>query len=116
MQCMKCGREAEPHQVFCPECLAVMEKFPVKPGTHVTIPVRPKREYVPQVKKEKPEEIILRLQKKVRALAITAAVLFAALSLSAFLLYVQLTAPQEGPAIGSNYSTTDPVDDAPHQR
>ena len=116
MQCMKCGREAEADQVFCPECLASMERFPVKPGTHVTIPVRPRRERVPQIKKEKPEEIILKLRRKIRGLTIAVITLTVALSLSLLFLYFQLSAPQDGPAIGSNYSTTDPVSHAPHQR
>ena len=41
MQCLKCGREIAIEQVFCPDCLADMEKYPVKPGTVVHIPKRP---------------------------------------------------------------------------
>lgn len=40
MQCMKCGREIPAGQVFCEECLAEMEAYPVKPGTVVTLPPR----------------------------------------------------------------------------
>ena len=35
MSCMKCGKEVSEDQVFCPECLAEMERYPVKPGTPV---------------------------------------------------------------------------------
>ena len=38
MQCMKCGRDLQPGQVFCDECLEEMEKYPVKPGTVVLLP------------------------------------------------------------------------------
>ena len=31
MNCMKCGRETENEAVFCPDCLQIMEKYPV-PG------------------------------------------------------------------------------------
>ena len=40
MNCMKCGRETELEQVFCPDCLAVMEKYPVQPGIAVKLPQR----------------------------------------------------------------------------
>lgn len=43
MQCMKCGREIANRQVFCEECLTEMEKYPVKPGTVVQLPPRPKQ-------------------------------------------------------------------------
>ena len=43
MQCMKCGREIPAGQVFCEECLAEMAQYPVKPGTVVTLPTRPKQ-------------------------------------------------------------------------
>lgn len=42
MNCMKCGREIEEEQVFCAECLADMENYPVKPGTVVQLPIHPK--------------------------------------------------------------------------
>lgn len=41
MNCMKCGNETQGDQVFCAECLAEMEKYPVKPGIVVQIPVQP---------------------------------------------------------------------------
>lgn len=40
MQCLKCGREIPFGHVFCEDCLADMEKYPVKPGTHVHLPKR----------------------------------------------------------------------------
>lgn len=36
MTCLKCGRESE--QTFCEECRAVMDKYPIKPGTIVQLP------------------------------------------------------------------------------
>ena len=41
MKCMKCGRDVEPGQVFCPECLKGMEDYPVNPNVTVRIPRRP---------------------------------------------------------------------------
>ena len=40
MNCMKCGRETENEQVFCQNCLQIMEKYPVRPGTVVLLPRR----------------------------------------------------------------------------
>ena len=40
MYCLKCGNETENEQVFCKHCLEVMDKYPVKPGTHVQLPRR----------------------------------------------------------------------------
>lgn len=84
MLCMKCGREIDAEQVFCPECLADMEKYPVKPGTVVTIPRRPASN---QSKKQAnhrrhpaipPEEQIKKLKKRVTALTLALALTLAA--------------------------------------
>lgn len=40
MVCLKCGREIEENQVFCPDCVDDMEKYPVKPGTAIQLPRR----------------------------------------------------------------------------
>ncbi len=40
MNCMKCGREIDDGQCFCPDCLLDMERYPVKPGTAVLLPKR----------------------------------------------------------------------------
>lgn len=50
MSCMRCGKETEESQVFCAECLADMERHPVKPGTPVQLPVRQPN---PTVKRER---------------------------------------------------------------
>ena len=43
MYCMKCGREVEGEQVFCPDCLAQMEQEPVPMNASVKIPHQPPR-------------------------------------------------------------------------
>ena len=85
MKCMKCGREMESDQAFCPDCLLEMEKYPVKPDVHVHLPVRPKvqaaRKQALRRKNFSPEEQIRRLKKRVMiltgALIVTLALLFA---------------------------------------
>ena len=73
MNCMKCGRETGETEAFCEVCLADMEKYPVKPGTVVQIPVRPKE--VPAKKTTRrpqtpPEEQIKVLKKRVFVLGV----------------------------------------------
>lgn len=65
MKCMRCGRDIEAGQVFCPECLENMSRHPVAPGTPIRIPRRPD----PQLKraarrKVVPEEEQIRILKK----------------------------------------------------
>jgi hypothetical protein len=37
---MKCGKETQDGQLFCARCLEAMEAYPVKPDTHIQLPVR----------------------------------------------------------------------------
>ena len=73
MKCMKCGREMELEQSFCPDCLLEMEKYPVDPDAHVHIPVRPAaapaRKSPVRRRGLSPEEQIKKLKKHFRILA-----------------------------------------------
>lgn len=40
LNCMKCGRELEQPGAFCPDCLHIMQQYPVKQGTPVQLPRR----------------------------------------------------------------------------
>ena len=108
MGCMKCGRDLEPGQVFCQECLADMRKYPVKPGTVVTLPRRqeelPKRP--PRKKTLSPEEQIRRLRKRNRRLFVTSLVLILLLAVSAFFLVREIL-EEEHYRPGQNYSSMD---------
>ncbi len=85
---MKCGREIDEAQVFCPECLTEMEKYPVKPGTVVQLPARPKVAPVRKNTRRRPQlnqdEQIKHLKKRVwilrSLLALTMALLITATS------------------------------------
>lgn len=72
MNCMRCGREIRDGQVFCPECLAEMEKCPVKPDAPVRLPRRPDADLRRPVRKKGPseEEQIRILKKRVRILGL----------------------------------------------
>ena len=73
MQCMKCGREIPVGQVFCEECLAEMAAYPVKPGTVVTLPNRPKQVNSRKASGHRPavtlEQQVKKQSKTIRALS-----------------------------------------------
>lgn len=81
MGCMKCGRDMEEGQVFCASCLEIMRKYPVKPGTVVTIPTRhndaPARK-TPRKRTISPEEQVKKLRKRCRILGFFLALFIAA--------------------------------------
>lgn len=109
MHCIKCGREIKEPQVFCGDCLAVMERYPVKPSITVQIPVRPAD---PPVKKKQrkqkymePEDQIRHLRSQIRwvSLALVAALL--AFAVTAALLIRLLDQRDSEYGIGQNYGT-----------
>lgn len=71
MKCMKCGRDVEAGQVFCPECLKGMEDYPVNPNVTVRIPRRSEPAQgrkQPRRKQPSEEEQIRALKKRNRIL------------------------------------------------
>ena len=81
MGCMKCGRDLEEGQIFCANCLEVMEKYPVKPGTPVHIPVRredPPARRAPRRRMLPPEEQIRKLRRRNRVLFVISVLLLTA--------------------------------------
>ena len=106
MGCMKCGRDLEEGQIFCANCLEVMEKYPVKPGTPVHIPVRredPPARRAPRRRMLPPEEQIRKLRRRNRVLftltvlLLTATVLLGSVALQHFM-------EEKGYSPGQNYS------------
>ena len=90
MNCMKCGQKVKGQQVFCEDCLAIMETYPVKPGTPIQLPPPPPKNPAPvKVNKrrpKKPEEIILQLRSKVRLLTLALIVAMLAFIATAVML------------------------------
>ena len=117
MQCLKCGKKANGSHVFCDECLAIMQKYPVKPGIPVQIPQRESRasEKKPLPRRDaSPTEQINHLRTTVRWLLATVAVLSVMLIATAVMLIHTLERntilPDVGKSdIGKNYTTTDSV-------
>ena len=111
MGCIKCGRDTVSEQVFCPDCLAEMEKYPVRPGTVVQLPSRKNTSSVkkPQKKRTVPAEEQLKvLKKRYRNTVILLIVVTAIAVLLAFPAAEHL---MEGRfKIGQNYTTITPTE------
>ncbi|MCD7755393.1 MAG: hypothetical protein LUJ09_03535 [Firmicutes bacterium] len=93
MNCIKCGRETVDSQAFCPTCQAEMKKYPVKPGTPVTLPTRPadpppRRKSSRRKRTVPPEAQVLRLKSRVRWLTLALVLAIFAFLLVAGLLIV----------------------------
>lgn len=110
MQCLKCGKKAAVKQVFCEECLAVMQNYPVKPGIPVQLPQRERHaSEKKQASLQEPTaaEQVLQLRTMVRWLLGAIAVLSIVLLLTAGMLIHTLEQDKGMPSIGKNYTTTD---------
>ena len=113
MNCAKCGKKTENENLFCPDCLKEMERYPVKRGTPVHIPTRPEpteRKQTRSKKERTPEEQIAFLHKLVRWLLLLVTVLAVALTIATGILVYQMaepeeTQPQEAPR-NRNYTTS----------
>lgn len=115
MNCMKCGREIQQGQVFCPDCLEDMEKYPVKPGTVVQLPARPKQAPVKKPNRRRthtlaPEEQVPRLRRHIRWLRLFLLMALAALALTGWLFVQELYEDGEVLLPGQNYATEAPDD------
>lgn len=113
MICMKCGKEVEDNGVFCLRCREVMDRYPVEPGTVVTLPPKNRpavRKPLPK-KEPAPEDQVKRLTGIIRRLTISLiCVIFAlVLTLTAiFQIIFLLDTPEDN--TGKNYSTMAPGD------
>ena len=113
LSCIKCGRDTVSEQVFCPDCLAEMEKYPVRPGTVVQLPLRktsagPKKQ--PSRKRSAPlEEQIRVLKKRCRTLLLLT-ILFAAIAAALIYPAAQHLLNQHK-KIGQNYTTVIPTEE-----
>ena len=69
MSCLKCGKSTQDEQVFCSQCLAGMDAYPVKPDVHIVLPHRPETKKTGK-KKRMPsaEEQVVLLRVKQRRL------------------------------------------------
>ena len=106
-KCLKCGRLCAENQAFCGECLAEMEKYPVKPGVVVLLP--PKEKAVPASRRRSaapsPEEQVAKLKKRVAALWLALTIAAAAAGTLGWLAISEYQELENAkPLPGQNYS------------
>lgn len=118
MGCMRCGKETEGKAVFCPECLAEMENYPVKPGTVIHIPHRKEQEVrkTPRKRELTMEEQLQSAHRLIQFLVVAVLGLLGALIFSCVLLFFavsQNSSPPEEtqPPMSRNYTITTPAED-----
>ncbi len=109
MNCIKCGVEIKEPQVFCDNCLAEMEKYPVKPNITVNIPSRPAssgaKKKSRRQKYVKPEDLIRHLRTQRRILWMALIVVLAAFVLVSVMAMQLLNQKEDEYAPGQNYGT-----------
>jgi hypothetical protein len=108
---MKCGREIALGQVFCKECLADMEQYPIAPGTPVpmfnTNPVVAPKRPTSGRKQKKPEEQIAGLKKWILTLSLILLAVIIIFSLITSVLVHRLEEAEENVSQDQNYSSLD---------
>jgi hypothetical protein len=108
---MRCGVETSGRQVFCTDCLASMERYPIKPGTPIHLPERQQaaepRRPVRKKRELTAEEQLPRLQRLVQLLAAGLAAALILAGIFGGLLFVELTDEEPQHPGARNYSTTE---------
>ena len=107
-KCLKCARPCQENQAFCGECLAEMQKYPVKPGVVVLLPQPEKRAKIPTRRRHSappPEEQLVKLKKRVTALWLALILSLSAAGVLGYLTVANLLVQKENrPLPGQNYS------------
>ena len=113
MQCLKCGKTTKDEQVFCPQCLGVMDNYPVKPDVRVQLPNRSVRPLPKKTGKKRralsAEEQVMVLRSRQRRLTAVVALLVILLGVACLLLVRNIFVP-ETPEWGTNYTFDNPFD------
>ena len=90
MHCLKCGKNTKNEQVFCPQCLAVMDTYPVKADARIQLPNHANREGPKKSgKKRRPpslEEQLVTLRRRNRRLVALLLVAALLLGVTGYLL------------------------------
>lgn len=106
MNCLRCGKEVEPGQVFCQECLITAEKYPVSPNASFSLPLQRQTAPVrkPAKKRTVPlEEQVQILRRRLRFFVFWSVVTTVLVALMARPAIAYLL--EDHFALGQNYST-----------
>lgn len=117
MNCMKCGRELSQEGVFCDECLAEMDRYPVKPDAVVQLPRKrtgaPVKKSAPRRKTHRtPEEQIKHLRRLVLRLAVALFLCLSLLIAAGYFTVIHLLEERPSFLPGQNYSSMESTEPA----
>ena len=106
MSCMRCGRDVISNQVFCEDCKATMERYPVSPNTPVILPKHSQKTTHKKASRKKTvslENQIFALKHRVRLLTV---LVIAFALLAALLVYPAVQYLMEDHFLpGQNYTS-----------
>ena len=113
MNCMKCGKDTEGDEIFCPECQELMKKYPVKPGTVVHIPTQPVKKQTHHRRIISHEEQIRKLTRQVHILQLLVTLfcgvaIFFALMAFDFIEKANMRLPGQNYSVAGATETTEP--------
>ena len=115
MQCIKCGRDVEPEQVFCDNCRETMAKYPVRPGVVVQLPRRTEAAVKKQTLRRRPlpsaEEQVRMLRRAVRRMIVLVVLLFAAVVGLSWLTVTLYRESEQKVLPGQNYHSVTATDE-----
>ena len=107
MECLKCGKKTKDEQVFCEQCLAAMDAYPVRPDIHIQLPNRPIADTPKKSGKKRrslsPEEQAIYYRRRSRRLAVLCVALVAVLCVTAAMLAHLIMHPEDA-ELGKNYT------------
>lgn len=112
MNCMKCGREIDAEEAFCPICLELMEKCPIRPDVVVQLPNRQESPAKKATSRKRPltaEEMVQKLKKRNRVLIILSALLLCAIIALTILSVDALRELDVQRFLGKNYNTAETI-------
>lgn len=116
MNCLKCGREIEEGQAFCPYCLVDMESYPVKPGTVILLPnqhAHPQPVKKPVLRRKPqlpPEEQVPILKRRLWVNRAISTLLALLLGVAGYITARAVTELDIQRLLGQNYSTVETED------
>ena len=113
MNCLRCAKQTAGRDVFCKECLEEMKRYPVKPGTVVTLPSRQETSLPRRKKDPTAEEQLEVAEKKMDNLHRWLLVMTSAAVLLGVLLYCSLTVdwtPEPEQTGNRNYTVVEFMD------
>ena len=105
---MRCSKDTQNGQVFCADCLAVMEQYPVNPNVTVRLPRRPDPQFArkPSWRRMPSEEEQIRiLKRKVKVLRWLLAAALAVIIALSIPAAIHLMEGGDGFLPGQNYSS-----------